>query len=239
MTDTREPNGWTPPYISFNTVTTLWERMAKEAPPPRIDKSYLDTFSGGYQSQVIAALQSIDLLEEDGSVTDRLKRLVGGSAEERKQVVAEVLQEFYSEPIRLGEINATQQQLEEWFRGLGIQGSTLRKAVAFYLKAAEFAGVPVSPNFKTPRVTTTTRKRRKPTPKPYASDGGEGKTGAKHDAEDQVTANVDPILAGLLAKLPAADEGWDAAERDSFMKAFESVLDYLYPVTEEEAYEKF
>ena len=36
-----------PPYISFRTILNLIERMADEEIPPRIDRSYLRSLSGG------------------------------------------------------------------------------------------------------------------------------------------------------------------------------------------------
>ena len=76
--------------------------------------------------------------------------------------------------------NATQGQLEEEFRSFGISGSTLRSAIAFFLHAAAFAEIPVSPHFKIPPVRTgngkpTTRKTKPAAPK-AGSRGGQSDT---------------------------------------------------------------
>jgi hypothetical protein len=41
---------------------------------------------------------------------------------------------------------------------------------------------------------------------------------------------VPPAISGLLASLPAEGTGWTAPKRDSFLKTFSTVLDFLYPV---------
>lgn len=146
----------TPPYIAFKTITTLIERMAREEPPDRIDKSYLDNFSGGYQTQVLAALHSLRFLDSEGHLSDRLKALVKGGEPERKALVAQITREFYADVLRLG-TNATQQQLLEAFSAMSpkVTGDTRRKAIAFFLNACQYGGVPVSRHWKTPRVPPT------------------------------------------------------------------------------------
>lgn len=151
-----------PPYISFRTLLNLIERMADEGTPPRIDRSYLSGLSGGYQTQVMAALRWLGLIDDEGVVQDNLSALVT-NPELRQRFVGEIIKQRYPEAVRLGEIKATQAQLEETFRPYGISGATLRKAVAFYLHAANFAGIPVSPFFKTPSASgdaSTGRRRR-------------------------------------------------------------------------------
>jgi hypothetical protein len=152
-----------PPYISFRTLLNLIERMADEGVPRRIDRSFLSQLSGGYQTQVLAALRGLGLMGDDGRVTDRLLALVQ-RPNERKALIAEILRERYPEAIALGEANATQDELAEQFKRSGITGATLRKAIAFYLHASNFAGIPVSPFFKTPSVSESrTSGRRRPT----------------------------------------------------------------------------
>lgn len=158
--DTNAMETKTPPYIAFKTVTTLVDRMVREEPPSRIDKSYLDTFSGGYQSQVLAALHSLDLLEPDGRLADRLKLLVKADEPGRKAIVGEMVREFYPDALALG-TNATQQQLLDAFSAMSakVTGDTRRKAIAFFLNACQFSGVPVSRHWKTPRVPPSGVKR--------------------------------------------------------------------------------
>ncbi len=72
------------------------------------------------------------------------------------------MQQSYAGLLGLGN-QATQAQLEEEFRKLGVSGSTMRKAVGFLLNALKFAGIAYSSNFKLPKATSNgTRTKRKP-----------------------------------------------------------------------------
>ena len=147
--DTESKSPGAPPYISFKTLTNLLERLQQTHLPPRIDRSYLDGMSGGYQTQVIAALRWLDLIGEKGEVTPVLAQLAT-NPESRPQIVAELLRARYLSVFALSDANATQGQLEEAFRDFGVSGSTLRRAVAFFLHAVRYAEIPVSPHFKIP-----------------------------------------------------------------------------------------
>jgi len=142
-----------PPYISFKTLTNLLERLHETHLPPRIDRSYLDGLSGGYQTQVIASLRWLDLIGENGQVEGTLTPLAT-APEQRPGIIGELLRTHYSSVFALSGKNATQGQLEEEFRKFGITGATLRKAIAFFLHAARYAEIQVSPHFKIPPVSS-------------------------------------------------------------------------------------
>jgi hypothetical protein len=150
-TDPKRPAA--PPYVSFKTLTNLLERLQETHLPPRIDRSYLDGLSGGYQTQVIAALRWLDLIGENGEVEGPLTALAT-NPEQRPGLIGELLRTHYPSVFALSGRNATQGQLEEEFRKFGITGATLRKAIAFFLHAARYAEIPVSPHFKIPPVSS-------------------------------------------------------------------------------------
>jgi hypothetical protein len=145
--------GFVPPYIAFKTILGLIERMEREEPPARIDKSYLDNLSGGYRTQVLAALHSLDLVQEEGALSGVLKSLVQAAEPERKKILAEVIRDHYGVVLALTQ-NATQQQMIDAFTEMAptVTGDTRRKAIAFFLSACQYAGIEVSRHWKTPRV---------------------------------------------------------------------------------------
>ena len=178
MSDSQTPTAtrWFPPYTAFRTVTDIIDRMEQEEPPARIDKSYLDNYSGGYQSIVLAALNNLGFRDESGKVTQRLEDLVKADAEKRKALFADLLHEYYQPVLDLG-LNATQAQLIEAFRELGVNpGDTTRKAVAFFLAAAKFSGIPVSRHWKVPRVPSSGKPRRTTDTGSGAASGSTGTT---------------------------------------------------------------
>ncbi len=161
-----------PPYFAWNAFLSILQRMATEEPPTRIDKSYLETQSGAMQTAILAGLRWLGLIDEGGRLTEAFKTLVQVDDAQRKQAVSDLLCSRYRVIVEMGTTNATQLELEEAFKAqFDTQGETRRKAVAFYLKAAQYAGLPVSRQWKTPRTTAPRSGRRKATSK-RSQDGG-------------------------------------------------------------------
>jgi hypothetical protein len=236
MADT-EKKGWVPPYISFTTLTGLIERMHDEGgAPPQIDRSYLRSFSGGYQAQVLAALKSLGLIEENGRVTSDLTELVEAERrEDRVPIFVTMLNTYYPEPVRLGTIKATQGMLEGAFKDYGISGDTLRKAIAFYLGAAKYAGVALSVNFRVPSVTPSDG--RKPGPKKARERASARVNGEKSRIEDRTDrdtsepewlSDIDPAIRTWLQKIPAQGQEWSKADRTRWTGVLEAIFGGLY-----------
>jgi hypothetical protein len=199
---------WVPPYISFRTLLNLFERMESSGVPPRIDRSYLENLSGGYQTQVMATLKALDLIEDDGTVRPVLTALATDRAS-RKGAVAELVRRFYPEPVRLGSVNATRAQLEDVFKKYEITGATLRKAIAFFLHAATFAEIPLSPYFGKVSPGTATRKtarKRIPAPNPPAVDGGPTPPSVTPDATTGITPLKKQYVEMLLKKAETQEQ---------------------------------
>lgn len=218
----RDPAAWTPPYIAWRTLLNLIERLETDM-PPQIDKTFL---KGSNQSntQTMNALKSLGLVGPDGSVTPRLIGLVEAGTS-RPAAVRKMLEEFYLEPVRLGTVNATPQQLDKAFEEYGVSGSTLRKAVSFYLKAAAYAAVPLSPHFKTPSKSATPRKRR---PRPArTADSPNTSNGASGGDSNTAT-----LRARYIEMLMKKVEGQDEMDSE-LLDRIEGLLDLGQPAAPE------
>ena len=139
-----EITGPIPPYSSFTTVRNLIERMEREGVPSRIDNSYLVGMAGGTQNQVKHALRSMGLIDEDGRTSPQLAELAKNT-ESRKVLLGDLLRERYEPLVALDE-SATKGQLDEALRGYGLNGATARKAASFFVAAAMYAELPLSPH---------------------------------------------------------------------------------------------
>jgi hypothetical protein len=151
----------------------------------------------------------------------------------RQELLGTILRERYPKAVALGETNATTGELVEAFNeAFGIQGDTARKAIAFYLQAAKYAGnIPLSPNFKTPTVRTgagSSKKRGRP-PRVAGDDSG----GASTTGDGGFPAALHPALAGLLGDLPKRGETWTKDEHDRFKTAFDAILPIAAPISDE------
>ncbi len=211
-----------PPYIAFITFMRFLQRMA-EAPaelPVRIDASVLKHMSGGGQSQLLIALRYFDLVVgEDDAATDRLSQVVRMDESELRSWLAEEIQSRYGSAMELSHRSGTGKQLGELFEAeFGYRGSTRDKAIRFFLQAAQFAGLSVSPHFSVPRASTTRSSGRKT-----------GRTREEAEETAVTTApRLDPAIQALVNKLPKAGDPWRLEDRDRWMAALNAILDIVY-----------
>lgn len=142
----------TPPYVPFKTFLNFLEKL-EQLVPPRIDRSFLNRYySGTMGSMLLIALRFLGLIEgEDHRVTDALERLVNEKAS-RKQLLKELLHDRYGPVFSdVGDLSkATHGLLEQSFKQrYKIDGETRRKAISFFVHAAQETGIPVSMYIRT------------------------------------------------------------------------------------------
>lgn len=146
MPDTEEQRP-VPPYASFATLLHQLERMEREGVPGRIDKSYLIGMAGGTQNQLKHAMRSLGLIEEDGKTPTQALIDLAKKPDERPQRLAGILRERFPTLVGLG-LDATKGQLDEALGEYQLNGATARKAATFFVSAATYAGIPLSPHIK-------------------------------------------------------------------------------------------
>jgi len=160
--------GAIPPYVPFPSLKSFVQNASQQGLANRIDRSVLTNFSGSTQTQLITALRFLGLIDAKGHPTDRLETLVRASGtDEWSNALAAALRDRY--PTLFGEFDlarATPNQFGERFRST-FPGSDAvqRKAVTFFLGAAQDAKIPVSPHItknKKPRTVSSVGRRRGP-----------------------------------------------------------------------------
>ena len=163
-------------YIPFRTFLTAVEAL-EQALPEQLDKSAWSTFSYAIQAHTFSAFKFLGLIDDDGYVQDDLRRLVTEKGD-RPALVGELLRQRYANVVELGGQNATTQQLHEGMRQHYVSGSLLVKATRFFLRAAEYAELPISPLWKTGKKGAATgqtkRTTRKSTRTKRNQDGASG-----------------------------------------------------------------
>lgn len=174
------------PYIPFKTFLTALE-VLEQGYPDQIDKSVWPTFSFGNQTHTLSAFRFLQLIDDEGNVQEGLRRLVHEKAD-RKGILAEILRKRYPTVVALGQSNATSQQLQDTMRNYAVSGSVLDKAIRFFIQAAEYAGIPLSPLWaKQKRRGTSVAARRRQTsrkrPRQEAHRGQDGGTPAATQEE--------------------------------------------------------
>jgi hypothetical protein len=90
--------------------------------------------------------------------------------------------------------------------------------------------VPLSRNFKVPRVKARPRLKPRAKNEERPADQPEQSPAAQQPS----VPGIPPALAGLLVKLPPEGQGWMKDNKDRFMTAFTAFIDLFYPIQEEE-----
>lgn len=164
--DSANQHEWKPPYVAYTTLVGLIDNKLGTNPlPPRIDRGFLDSYAGSVQAMLLSTLRVMGLIDDQGNVLEPL-RAATQQPGLRKSVFRAWAVEFYAEQQTLAGQNATAQMLHESFAKRKITGSTLRKAVVFYLSLVDDVGLDKSPHFKPPRQTNPSggKPRKRPTP---------------------------------------------------------------------------
>ncbi|HEX7134085.1 MAG TPA: hypothetical protein VF228_16025 [Iamia sp.] len=206
---------WRAPYVGYSTLKTFIDKKCAENPiPPQIDKTFIDNVAGGVQPLLLGALKTIGFISDDQTTQPKLEE--AATAPERRQaLLKEWATEYYSAQLALAAQNATSQMLFDSFSPANYTGSTLRKAIAFYLNLCDDVGLPKSPHFKLPKQTTSTR-RKKTGP---ASDGD-----PKPPRLEPLPLNLPPgekttVDLGAAGTVTLfVDVRWLALDDDVFMK---------------------
>jgi hypothetical protein len=199
--------------------------------PARVDASYLSNLPWSAQNEFKQACRSLGLVDDQDQPTQLLRDLAL-KPDERQARMADLLRARYPGPMSLGK-NATGDQLEEAFKKMGVKGSTLQKALRFYLQAAQYAEIELSPHFKTPKTSSAPRKPR--TRRKNESNNGN----AQEDKTPKPdTPALHPFLVGLLQELPSPNGSWTAAKRQAWLEIAERTVDMLYKVDDAPAARK-
>jgi hypothetical protein len=152
--------------------------------------------------------------------------------DQRKSLLAGIIREKYNSQLGLGS-RATTAQLEASFRELGASGSTVRKAIAFFLAAARYADVPISPYFKTPKPPAGEKKpaRSKTVDKADATKEQIDKT---PDPSTQVLKGLSPFIQGLVQSLPEPGAVFPTEKQDAWFDTARGIFKLIYKTDAED-----
>jgi len=216
------------PYIPFRTFLNLIIKM-EDGVPQRLDKSFLAGQAGGLHQPIIAAFRFFGFVDDQGLTQPSLHEVATGG-DQRDEFLAREFERVYEWANDLGD-NATQSQLDEAFKQhTGFGGSTLRKAVTFYLHMARHIQLPISKHFSTPRSAgagNVGKPRRKAAAKRVAgtAKGGDGANGSSAPGKD---SKLDPIASALVTalvkQLEAGGRAFDENAFDKWVIAFKGAV---------------
>jgi len=175
--------------------------------------------------RTLQALKLLDLIEEDGQPTQNFETLRLAPATEYQQRFREFLESAYQDVFAYTDPEKdSDTAIRDAFRGYEPRGQQARM-VTLFLGLCEHAGMqrPEQKTTKAPRTAPPRRTTRKET--------GTGRRNGKKES----ARSYPPLLAGLLESLPKDGGSWRQEDRDRFLAALPVVLDFCFPVEQDEA----
>lgn len=152
-------------YVSWATFKNAIEGLVQGVPNV-IDRTAFPGLSGGVQSQLLAGLKFLGLINDSNKPAPALYALTVPDESARKQKLKEILEERYADLFALGLVNTTPSELNATIAAsYNVSGDTRDKAIRFFLSAVTYVGVPVSRLFKQPGTESNgrvTRRRSSP-----------------------------------------------------------------------------
>lgn len=151
-------------YVAFATFRNALDQLSQGI-PNRIDRSVFPGQSGGVQAQLLAGMRFLGLIDDDGKPQPRLSKIAVPDERSRKRELRVILEDCYADLFALDLEKTTPAELgEKMGASYGVSGDTRQKAVRFFLSAAEYADIALSPLFgkkKAGRGPTSTPRRRR------------------------------------------------------------------------------
>lgn len=225
MASQPEPKMVTPPYVTYRTFINSLLKLQERGLPARIDQSVFSGQSNSAIASLVAAYKYLGLVDDSGKPSENLRKLVAAAAKDadRNALMKELLEARYPflQAPHLDLAAATTQQVESAFREQGIKGSTITKAVSFFLSAANEAGITVSGHVKTPAAKRAGPARGKRNGKNTSQDNSAGTGTVQQTPASKTAAEL------LLAKFPDFDPSWDDDIKKKWFESFSSLRGHM------------
>jgi hypothetical protein len=130
------------PYVPFKTFLTALDTL-EAGRPNQLDRSVWPSYSGAIQGQLLGAFRFLGLMDEGNCPTPALAELVSKRGA-RRELLRGLIESRYRTLVALDLTRTSPRQLDEALRQYGLSGATHKKALSFFLQAAQFAGMPLS-----------------------------------------------------------------------------------------------
>jgi hypothetical protein len=199
--DNEHSDGFKPPWLAFKTFLGFLQDLGEKPLPPKIDRSMMGSKSGNDQAQLLSALKGFGFIDQEQNVLSLLTEFTGGTETDRKALLRRLVREHYPEQIAVSEQNGTEALLRKSFSEVfGLQGDTHRKAVTFFLQAARWTGITLSPHFPITRMGSGPRAgaTRKRTAKRTGTGRGKQKPSATAAEGKEETKTIELGDAGFV-----------------------------------------
>lgn len=225
------------PYAPASAVLEIIKRYRNKGLPTPVTSDVLARagISDSLLPRVLQALQTLDLIDDDGRPTQVLEGIRRAPEGEYQQRLRDWLTAAYADALAfIDPETADETAIRDAFRSYQPIGQQPRMVTLFSgLFQAAGVGKDKDKPLSAPRKSAGGAK-----PRPAAAAAKpRAQTAERTGGSGQMSINsgsLPPALAGLLASLPATGSGWTQDSRDRFVQTFAAVLDFCFPVREDD-----
>ncbi len=213
------------PYAPPSAILELIGRHRSRGLPSPVTAEVLGRagIANSLIPRTLQGLQSLDLIDEKGQSTETLEGIRLAPEAEYKQRLEEWLNAAYADVLAyVDPSEGNETKVRDAFRSYQPVGQQSRMVTLFL---GLYAAAGVAPEKKTqPR-------------QPRRSGAASSPSLAKPNVRKKppMAAGIPDPITGMLSSLPPQGRGWTQVERDKFMGAFGVVLDFCFPITENNA----
>jgi len=205
-----EPTKRVPPYLPFKTFLSSLDALSHGV-PPKIDRTLWRSQSGVTQGLIMNTYRFFALVEDDDesdSSSGDLEQMAK-HPDKRPEILRSLIEAQYWEILQDHDLTKmTLKMLDSAFeKAFSVSGGTKQKAITFFLKAARFASMPLSP-YLSSMLRTTRRRRNARVRLPENANAEPGRNVPAADAQIAKAASthsVQLISGGRLTVSIAAD----------------------------------
>lgn len=215
----------TPIYVSYSTMISALDALRNHGIPAsgKIDKTIWESQSGSVRGQLILAFKFLGLIDADNRVQSALPPLVAAtSPAERKPLLKKLIEEKYRNVIALGLTTISPGQLQEAFRKYGIDGSTVKSATRFFIKACTELDIPIAKRFSENVRSSGPRKKRSANGPKRADNSFLGNNSAPHRSDGTWDDR-------LLEKFPTFNPDWNEDLQAKWFEGFGRLMERKKP----------
>jgi len=237
------------PYTAASAVKLVIERARNGTLPSPVDAGVLERI--GIQESLgprtLASLKLLDLLNDDGSPSPTLDRIRTVKTKDFQPTLAAWLHDVYAEVFSLVPdfASATYGNIEDAFRGYTPAGQRGRM-VTLFMALCQHAGLfPEGSSLdgaaKQPRLSVQSRRTTRTVPasprKEPAKKDQPDRRMTKGDMLDVLKdqgVRLDPMILGLVQRLPPVDSEWPEAKREAWLAAAQATFNVLYTLPDDD-----
>ena len=180
----------------------------------------------------MTALKVLRLIDTKGRPVQDLNDLVYAEGDARRSTMRDVLERFYTPLFELDLARASKGQFHEAFRSFGTKEGVLTKCEAFFIRAAQSAGIEISKRILVGRHGANRGRNVPALTRPRTSSTQSG-TSVKIAAPvpvdgDSLGISMKLQLADrILSKYPDFDPAWDPAVQAKWLEGMTRLYDGL------------